>query len=76
MWSIFFYDRYDTEDDMPKLNLYPLIVASVLAISRFMHIAVRHGLLPANQILKFKDKKVTDLKELYEGLLVRAWMRV
>ena len=56
--------------------MYPLIVASVLAISRFIHIAVRHGVLPANQILKFKEKKVKELKELSEGLIVRAWMHV
>ena len=47
-WAIFIYDRYFTDEEQPKLNPEYLGVAIVLALSRFMHIAVRHGMTPAN----------------------------
>ena len=54
--AIFLYDRYYTDEEMPKLDPEPLAIAVVLVISRFMHIAVRHGFTPANQMLKLSEK--------------------
>ena len=59
-WALFIYDRYFTDEEQPKLSAEPLGVAIVLVISRFMHMAVRHGVTPANQMLKLSDRENGD----------------
>ena len=74
-WALFIYDRYFTDEEQPKLSPEYLGVATVLCLSRFMHIAVRHGVTPANQMLKLSNK-ASEEKDLNEMLIVFAWLTI
>ena len=75
-WSFFVHNHYFTEDDIEaRFDKLPLVIASCLCVSRFIHIAVRHGVTPPNLMLKLNEK-VGTAQDINESLIIFAWLQV
>ena len=71
----FLYNYFGTDDDVPKLDPIPFTIVLCLTFIRFFIISVRHGITPANFMLRLTEEPITT-EEVYEQLLGLAWVIV
>ena len=51
----FLYNYFGTDDDEPKLSPIPFVMVMCLTFTRFFIISVRHGITPANFMLRLTE---------------------
>ena len=71
----YLHNRFWTDEDTPKLSAVPLAVVVCLTITRFFIISVRHGLSPANYMLRTSESPIKK-PDINEALMAAAWIRV
>ena len=73
--GLLFKSRYEAEDKSQTLSPTPIAVATCIAITRIFVISARHGITPANRMLRWCEKPI-PLSDIKENLILLAWVKI
>ena len=73
--SPFLFNRFGMDEDTTKFSMVPLVIVICLTITRFFIISVRHGISPANYMLRNSESPINK-KDINEALIAVGWLQV